>query len=337
MTPHYQEIRADADVLDWAGTVDVEHTADWSRGWRLPVDRLDLFPSGPLRTRATHQAGIRVVVETDASAVSARAIPPDSDKQLYVDVVIAGEIVASLPVGGDGSLPEAELPSGHKRVELWLPQTDDFRLASVHLPVGATVAKPEPSKRRRIIAYGSSITQCAAAASPARTWPAIVARAHDLDLLCLGFGGQCQMDPMIGRLIRDEPADVIVTCLGINIYGAGTFNRRSLLPNILGLISTIRDGHPGTPMVVMSPVVSPSRESLVGKTEMTLSEVRGQVHEAAELLQRFGDGDLHYVDGLDVLGESDAHLLSDDGLHPGPEGYEHIGQSLVPIVKGLLP
>ena len=33
------------------------------------------------------------------------------------------------------------------------------------------------------------------------------ARTHNLDLTCLGYGGQCHLDPIVASMIRDLPAD----------------------------------------------------------------------------------------------------------------------------------
>ena len=57
----------------------------------------------------------------------------------------------------------------------------------------------------RWITYGSSITHCRTAASPAATWPALVARARGLKLTALGFRGQAHADPMIARRTLGEP------------------------------------------------------------------------------------------------------------------------------------
>jgi GDSL-like Lipase/Acylhydrolase family len=105
--------------------------------------------------------------------------------------------------------------------------------------------------------YGSSITQCRTAASPSRTWPALLARELDLDLTCLGFGAQRHLDPLIAREIGGTSPDVITTCVGINIYGQGTVNARSFVPAILGFIATIRDTCPDVPMLVISPIAFP--------------------------------------------------------------------------------
>ncbi|MFC8801470.1 GDSL-type esterase/lipase family protein [Promicromonospora sp. NPDC057138] len=332
-----REIRADDDVLTWAGAVDVEHTPGWSRAWRLPHDRIALFPGGELRSRAAMPAGVRLVLGTDARVLAGLAAVQGVEVPL--DAVVDGAIVASAPVGPEGSFV-LDLPPGDKLLELWLPQFGTFRLVSLAVEDGARVwaASSKPaggSARPKLVAYGSSLTQCRQAASPARTWPALVARELGLDLTCLGFAGEAHLDPMVARVVRDLPADVVVACLGINVYGAGSFSERSLLPALLGFLSTVRDGHPGVPVLVISPLASPRREDRLGRAGLTLAQVRDQVADAVGLLTAHGDPDLHLLDGRSVLGPDHAHLL-DDGLHPGPAGYELMASVIGPVVRKLL-
>ncbi|WP_285106093.1 GDSL-type esterase/lipase family protein [Promicromonospora sp. MEB111] len=332
-----REIRADDDVLTWAGAVSVEHAPGWSRAWRLPHDRIGLFPGGALRSRAAMPAGVRLVLGTDARTLAGLAAVQGVEVPLDVVVDGAGpdgDVVASVPVGPDGGFA-VELPPGDKRVEVWLPQFGTFRLLGLAVDDGARVWPAGGPARPRLVTYGSSLTQCRQAASPTRTWPARVGRGLGLDLTCLGFAGEAHLDPMVARVLRDLPADVVVACLGINVYGAGTFSARSLLPALLGFLSTVRDGHPGVPVVVVSPVASPRREDAVGRAGLTLAQVRDQVADAVGLLAAHGDPDLHLLDGRAVLGPEHAHLL-DDGLHPGPEGYAHMASVIGPVVRELL-
>ncbi|MFJ3404507.1 GDSL-type esterase/lipase family protein [Promicromonospora sp. NPDC090134] len=342
-----REIRSDDDVLTWAGAVSVEHGPGWSRAWRLPHDRIGLFPGGALRSRAAMPAGVRLVLGTDARTLAGLAAVQGVEVPL--DVVVEGGAgpdgtgsdgagshgaVVAVPVGPDGGFA-VELPPGDKRVEVWLPQFGTFRLLGLAVDDGARVWPAAGPARPRLVTYGSSLTQCRQAASPTRTWPARVARELGLDLTCLGFAGEAHLDPMVARVLRDLPADVVVTCLGINVYGAGTFDERSLPAALLGFLSTVRDGHPGVPVLVVSPVASPRREDVAGPAGLTLAQVRGQVADAVGLLAAHGDPDLHLLDGRAVLGPEHAHLL-DDGLHPGPEGYAHIASVLGPVVRELL-
>ena len=98
--------------------------------------------------------------------------------------------------------------AGAERLELWLPHRATVTILSLEVAPGAAVA-PVKDLRPRWITHGSSITHCAEAHSPARTWPATAARLADVRLYSLGFGGQCHFDQAVARVIRDEPADCI--------------------------------------------------------------------------------------------------------------------------------
>ncbi|MEV4175452.1 SGNH/GDSL hydrolase family protein [Nonomuraea sp. NPDC049709] len=103
----------------------------------------------------------------------------------------------------------------------------------------------------------------------------------------------------------------------------------------MGFVSTVRDGHPRVPILVMSPIFSPSREEQTGQTGMSLAETRADIAEAVRLLREHGDADVHLVDGLDVFGPAQEHLMP-DGLHPNAAGYAHMATSITPLVRAHL-
>ena len=90
--------------------------------------------------------------------------------------------------------------AGAERLELWLPHRATVTILSLEVAAGAVVA-PVKDLRPRWITHGSSITHCAEAHSPARTWPATAARLADVRLYSLGFGGQCHFDQAVARVI----------------------------------------------------------------------------------------------------------------------------------------
>src|SRR5690606_8719768 len=143
------------------------------------------------------------------------------------------------------------------------------------------------------------------------TWPAIVANRLGLSLTCMGFGGQCKLEPSVARVIRDLPADLISVCLGINVTG-GDLTRRTFRPAVLGVLQTIRDSHPDMPLVCVSPICSPPREKPPADGGMSLPEMRDMVRSAVETLQRYSDANLHYVDGLTLFGPDLVHHMPDE-------------------------
>jgi hypothetical protein len=325
-------LRPDDDRLTWQGAISLERSDEWVMPWRLPYEHLALFPPEALAERAAMPAGVRVAFYSDTDTV-AGSIEPDPELA-PLDLCCDGKLFRSTQVAGHDAFCFAQLPAGRKLIELWLPQFGRFRLRELRLSDGATV-EPFANKRPRWVTYGSSITHCRVAESPTQTWPAVVARTRELNLTCLGFGGQCHLDMMVARMIRDLPADYLSMCVGINIQGGSSLNTRSFQPAIFGFVQVIRERHPDIPFVVMSPILSPPRETVANAVGFDLRAMRQEVAEAVQTLRSHGDQHIHYIDGLDIFGPKDAHLLPDE-LHPNAEGYKLMGSRFAEKVAARL-
>lgn len=282
-----------------------------------------------------------------------------------VDLVVDHRHVASdLLTGGDAletdlqtgrtSLVEgvphttrfADLAEGDKLVELWLPHTEAVEL--VELRTDGPVA-PVTDSGRRWIHHGSSISQGSNATTPARTWASLAARLGGVDLRNLGVGGSCLVDPFMARVIRDTPADLVSVKLGINVVNADAMRMRAFVPAVHGFLDTIRDGHPTTPLLLVSPIHCGMHEHASGpitfdldllargEVRFVLSEESGTqeqgrltlaaVREAlATIVADREDANLHHLDGTALFGPVDAteHPLP-DALHPGTAAHELIG------------
>ncbi|WP_194542962.1 SGNH/GDSL hydrolase family protein [Paenibacillus sp. JZ16] len=305
------------------GAVSLEHREDGIKPWRIPYMDYELYPPAGIDGKAEICAGVRLRLRTDSTEVAV-SFAPLSDAAA-MDCMADGELcqTLSLPVGATEALFSG-LKDGIKDLEIWLPQNIGITVSGLRIDahaVGVTLQDTRP----RWITYGSSITQCVGASSPSRAWPAIAAEACGFSLTNLGFSGNCHMEPMIGRLIRDLPADFISICVGVNIYGGGTISPRMFKPLLIGLLATIRDKHRDTPLLVISPIYGTVRETQLNSQGFTLPLMRELIRETVELLRDRGDRQLYYQDGLNWFGPEDEAFLT-DGLHPGAEGYELLGQ-----------
>ncbi|MCU1353981.1 MAG: GDSL-like Lipase/Acylhydrolase family, partial [Acidimicrobiales bacterium] len=196
---------------------------------------------------------------------------------------------------------------------------------------------------RRWVHYGSSISHCMEADRPTGIWPVIVARRAGLDLQSLAIAGQCQIDQFAARTIRDLDVDLISLKLGINVVNADSMRERAFVPAVHGFLDTVRDGHPDTPIVLVTPIICPVVEDHPGPTvaddtglcqrierpaddppgALTLRRIRDLLTEIAAARQADGDRNLHLLSGLDLFGADDVDDLP-DGLHPNPAGYARI-------------
>jgi hypothetical protein len=218
----------------------------------------------------------------------------------------------------------------------------------VALRADAAVA-PVPVARPVWLHHGSSISAGSNAASPSTTWPALAARAGDVELINLGFSGSAMADPFTARAMRDTPADLISVKLGINLVNADVMRRRAFGPAVHGFLDTIRDGHPATPLLLVSPVLCPIHEDTpgpgavdmdsldkgtlrfratgdpaeVGAGKLTLTVVRD---ELARVVAARDDPHLHLLDGRELYGDADAaELPLPDRLHPDAATHERMG------------
>jgi len=287
---------------------------------RLPWNERELFHQD-LHGSAYMASGVRLRFATDAEEL-ALTFAPLWDSWIYghhFDLTIDDELIAGAPAPDRGTRARfTGLPCGEKTVEIWFPQGSAVTLLELRAD-GACQTVPDP--RPKWVTYGSSITHCVRSLSPARTWPAIVARRRGLNLTNLGYGGQCHLEALAGMMIRDLPADFITLKLGINTVG-GSMAQRVFYPSVTGLVRIIRERHPTTPIVLISPIAYPPNERTPNMVGDTIESMRRDIEEACRQLVALGDDNLCYINGLEIFDEALLAQYSEDQCHPGPDGIE---------------
>ena len=181
-----------------------------------------------------------------------------------------------------------------------------------------------------------------------------------MELVSLGFGGSALLDPFVARVMRDTPADLISIKMGINVVNADVMRKRAFTAGVHGFLDTVRDGHPDTPLLVVSPIwcglheetPGPLMPDLAGMKDgqlrfratgdpaevpfgrLTLQVVRAELARIVE--QRAAtDPHLHYLDGLTLYGAADAaELPLPDGLHPDAATHLRIGDRFAATILG---
>jgi hypothetical protein len=365
------------------GALELEHTPHGLLPHRLPAWARAQCADPQLAMAESQPAGCRLVFETRSTEIELDALRtrpayvgmPMRPDGMY-DLLIDGELTAQASLTGGnvlmkdaaagteefvagppGTIRFAGLPDWHKSVEIWLPHneiTELIALRSDH-PLQAS-----PITRPVWLHHGSSISHGSNAAHPTGTWPALAAAGAGVELINLGMGGGALLDPFTARTMRDIPADLISVKIGINIVNADLMRRRAFGPAVHGFLDTIRDGHPTTPIIVVSAVHCPIHEDTPGPLapdfaggvlafaatgdpaevsagKLTLRVIRDEL--AGIVGQRAAtDPNLHYVNGLDLYGPADlAEFPLADRLHPGPEAHERIGHRFAAVIRETIP
>ncbi len=206
--------------------------------------------------------------------------------------------------------------------------------------------------------HGSSISQGSNAESPSTTWPALAASIGGVELVNLGFGGGALLDPFTARAMRDTPADLISVKIGINLVNTDLMRVRAFGPAVHGFLDTVREGHPSTPLLVVSPLLCPIHENTPGPaapdltrlsagelsftatgdpsdpTRLTLTLIREELSRLTALRAE-NDPNLHYLNGRELYGEADlAELPLPDQLHPDAATHRLIGERFAGLAFG---
>ncbi|GHH71898.1 lipase [Streptomyces sulfonofaciens] len=357
------------------GALDLERTEHGVLPHRLPARARAQYTDDQLATVEAQPSGVRLAFRTRATAVELDALrtkmayrgAPERPDGVY-DLLVDGDLTAQASVGGGdlltldmttgaterqtgpaGTVRFADLPGGVKDIEIWLPHNErtELRVLRTDAPV-----EPAPDRGRAVwLHHGSSISQGSDAASPTGIWPSVAAARGGVELINLGLGGCALLDPFTARAMRDTPADLISIKMGINLVNTDLMRLRAFTPAVHGFLDTVREGHPTTPLLVVSPVLCPAHEDTPGPTvpdltalgsgavrflaagdpaerstgKLTLAVIREELARIVE--QRAADDPrLHYLDGRDLYGEADAtdHPLP-DGLHPDAATHRLIG------------
>ena len=220
--------------------------------------------------------------------------------------------------------------------EVWLPHTSPIEVTGLAVSPGRS-CEPAADARPKWITYGSSLTHCRRAHSPARTWPAIVARRRRWHLTSLGFGGNCCLEPMLGIAIRDLPADFISLKLGINCINNGALSARTFKAAVIGLVQIIRERHPDTPLALISPIGFPPHETRPNLVGYTIGGMRDDIEDACDRLSRRGDGNLYHFNGLELFSLDEIAQYAEDQCHPDADGIELMAEHFLQRGTARIP
>ncbi|MFF3845051.1 GDSL-type esterase/lipase family protein [Streptomyces sp. NPDC002328] len=366
------------------GALDVERTELGVLPHRLPARARAQCADEQLAMAESQPSGVRLAFRTRATAVELDALPT---KRVYIgapprphgvyDLLVDGRLVGQGSVtegntvtvdmrtgtserraGRPGTVRFDGLPAGEKDVEIWLPHNETTEL--VALRTDAPVAPAPESGRRVWLHHGSSISHGSDGSSPTAIWPAVAASLGGVELVNLGLGGSALLDPFTARAIRDAPADLISLKVGINLVNLDVMRLRAFGPAVHGFLDTVREGHPRTPLLVVSPILCPMHEETPGPSAPDfggLGEGRltfvpmGEPGEAAggkltlrvirEELARIvseracDDPFLRYLDGRELYGEGDVEELPlPDQLHPDAATHRRMGERFAALAFG---
>jgi lysophospholipase L1-like esterase len=298
-----------------------------------PADRFRL-PASTWQA-ASVPAGVRLDLDGDATSVVIRysTLTADlgfrgdgggrafeawtADRLDTVDAVV-GEGSAELHIAPRSTPVTVHLPEGMR------PTIHGLR------PVGGEIVPGPP--RPRWVAYGDSILEGWAASAPALAWAALVARSAGLDVVNLGYAGSARGEIATAESVASLEASVISLSYGTNCWSMTPHSDEMMAAGFDGFLTIVRQGHPATPIVVVSPIRRPAAEDTPNRLGATLASLRVAIEGVVRERIAGGDPNLFLVEGEVLV--PDERLP--DGIHPDDEGHRLLATAIGPAVAGAV-
>ena len=182
---------------------------------------------------------------------------------------------------------------------------------------------------RRYLAYGTSITEGAAASAGHLTYVSRVARRLGLDPLNLGASGSAFCEPAMAEYVANrDDWDVATLALSVNMANRG-FTAAQFDERVHSFVRTVAEANPDKPVACVT--LFPYHEDVVSAGDRERAAAfRSSLRSAVETCET---ENVHLVEGPDLM---DATGLTTDILHPGDAGMEAIGTGLADVVDPLV-
>ncbi|MFJ9339294.1 GDSL-type esterase/lipase family protein [Streptomyces sp. NPDC101733] len=187
---------------------------------------------------------------------------------------------------------------------------------------------PAPATPRWVV-HGDSITEGWWSTRPAHGWPAVAGRALGWDPVNLGYAGAARGELATAEQLATLSADALTLAFGTNCWSRVPYSSPLLYETTRAFLDLIRQGHPRTPLLLLSPLLRPDAERTPNRLGATLGSLRDAMERAVRDRIAAGDGRLALLPGRDLLGPE--HLA--DGLHPNDTGHQVLGLAVATAAR----
>lgn len=214
---------------------------------------------------------------------------------------------------------------GNHAITMHFPLYSSVAQLFIGLKEGATLSEHTPYRhKKRIVYYGSSITQGGCASRPGNSYTNILSRAFDCDHQNLGFSGNARGEQEMAQYIAGL-SDMAAFVLDYD-HNANSDDllRRTHKP----LFEAVRAAHPDLPIVIVS------RPNVWLKDW----EIRwkGIIKETYDTAVAAGDTRVAFIDGSEIMHRFGGDSGTVDNCHPNDLGFMCMATVIGEALAGLL-
>lgn len=320
----------------------------FGKAWPTPDSPFDRLPAkfqpkvrNPVWQLSQHSAGIHIGFHTDASAIAARWT-------LKFESSLAEQMPATSIAGldlysrhehewawcGTGlfkAFPfnESVLIEGMshaaREFRLYLPIYGGIKTLEIGVSKNSTISSSGPSDKKPICVYGTSIVQGACASRPGLSYPAILGRMADAEVINMGFSGNAHMEPEIAQLLSEIDASIFLIDTLPNMSAEWVAERYT------PFVKTLANERPQAQFMLVEQC--PYQNAwLLPQRAAEIRTKNEALRGACEILKAAFPGRIHYLPTGSILDSGDC---STDGLHLNDRGFILFAQALYDCINKM--
>lgn len=248
------------------------------------------------------------------------------------------QFVASVAAKGDTTEATAvmNLDGKLRAYKVYLPLYSSLTGLEVGVDASATIEpmtgkaylSPQMSPKTKIVIYGSSITQGAAASRAGMAYPAQLARQLPAQIFNLGFSGSGKMELPVADIVGSMDADLYILDCVPNPSPA------QIRARAIPFIRRLRKLRPNTPILIMESIYRETA-NWNSKTKTMVTDQNKAIRDAFLSLQKAGMKDIYYLPCDELTGHD--HEATIDGTHLTDVGFMRLTKVLQAELRKILP
>ncbi len=216
-----------------------------------------------------------------------------------------------------------DLPKELKSYRLYLPLYIVLEELQIGIDSSSTIKNTPSNSQNRIVTYGTSITQGGCATRPGMSYPSILGRLINYEIINLGFSGSCHLNLEIaGAISAISNLKYLIIEAEANINDPDLITEK--LPAFLDILLSKRKD---INIIIISHF--PYSYSLID------SIVKEELEKAYLIQKQIARKyNIHFISGIDILQEY-SFDESVDGIHLTDLGFYKIANYLKDFIENL--
>jgi hypothetical protein len=192
----------------------------------------------------------------------------------------------------------------------------------------ATVV-PVTCSDKKIVVYGTSITQGGCASRPGMCYTNILSRMINAEFINLGFSGSGKGEPVVMETIASiNDMDLLVIDYEANI-------NNDIYENLPRAINVIRNIQPELPILILSRI-GYGQENIRPQSRVSAIKRRDFQRDFVAERKISGDKNIEFFDGRTLLGAGDAGECAVDGCHLTDAGFIKMAEGLCKTLNSYM-